>query len=223
MCDRIQEINDEFAAFKIWQPVDSPSICACSEQFREIILELRSISQTRRITSDLTGIFSDRVYLADRRLSTLARNSMQSPEMHSPDCAALGPSCFIAALIYLYSSLRDFPIAVPIFDKFLERLMPLLLANDDLMGSWNGKHQLLLWVLATSASAAYLRQWRFELVVHLANVCAKNKVDSFEKFVEQLKAVVWRDAEKDSKLMALWSEVELVRILETMPLEQVQL
>lgn len=220
MCDRIEEINDEFAAFKLWQPNDSPNICACSEQFREIILELRSISETRRITSDVTGIFSDRIYLADRKLNTLARNSMQSPETHSPDCAALGPSCFIAALIFLYSSLRDFPIAVPIFEKFLERLMPLLLANDDLVSSWNGKHQLLMWVLTTSASAAYMRQWRFELVVNLANVCVKNSIDSFGKFVEQLKAVVWRDAERDLNLLRLWSEIESVMAFEKMSLEQ---
>jgi hypothetical protein len=170
----------------------------------------------RRITYDLTGDLSDRIYLADRRLYMLMKDAVQNPERHSVDCAALGPSCFIAGSIYLYSSLRDFPLSVPIIDRFLERLAPMLLQNEDLLESWNKRWQLLLWVLTIAGNAAFQRQWRFELIVRLAKVCRRYLVTNFEAFVEQITGVVWRDADTDINLKTLWSEIECVMAFEAL-------
>lgn len=213
-CARIDEINKKFALYQFSRPVNSPVVCACSEQLKEIILDLRNLSESRQLASNLTGELSDRIYLADRRLYTLCKNVIESPDQHSPDCVSLGPACFIAGSIYLYRSLRDFPIAVPIFEKFVERLAPFI-QDDDLALRWSGKHQLLMWVLTTAAIASTNRRWRFEIVVRVASVCLQNFVGSFESFLDQLKAVVWRDAERDPNLVTLWSEIECVVAFET--------
>ncbi|PVH83944.1 hypothetical protein DL98DRAFT_652034 [Cadophora sp. DSE1049] len=184
--------------------------CTCSTQFSSVLSSLRRISSQSHLEADITGTLSDSIYLAERHLFYLLKHARDFPTLHSPTCSSLGSACFIAAQMYLYHTLRDYPFEVPVFQTFLQRLNTQLW--DQLTGEvnlmWEGKEQMLLWVLSLGALASSgdgMMRGRYVREIH--GVCNVLGVVSLEGFVALLNGVVWRDAERDLNLVALWNEV----------------
>ncbi|KAL5327563.1 hypothetical protein ACEPPN_005263 [Leptodophora sp. 'Broadleaf-Isolate-01'] len=188
----------------------SDGTCSCSTQFSTILSSLRSISTQSNLEGDLTGTLSDSIYLAERHLLYLLRNNNEFPTFHSPTCSSLGAACFIAAQIYLYYTLRSFPFEVPVIQMFLQRLNDRLW--DPMSGKvnamWEGKEQMLIWVLSLGALASVGNEvTRKMFVTEMKRACDTLGVFGLEDFVAQLKGVVWRYPERDLNLVALWNEV----------------
>lgn len=197
--------------------------CTCSDDYRRVLELLRSVSNLANIKTDVTGCLSDNIYIAERHLFFLLENARKFPTIHSPICTSIGSSCFIAAQIYLYRTLRDFPHHTPIFGMFIERLNAKFWKTD-LRQLWEGKEQMLLWVLAVGALAAFGKgpsQYRY--VAELNSVCAFLGIMSLQGFVAEVKNVVWRDAEKDAELEMLWDEMQRASSLEVMASEMLEL
>ena len=109
---------------------------------------------------------------------------------------------------------------------FLQRLNASLW--DHVTGSadvmWEGKEQMLLWVLSLGALATggdSMMRNRYVQEIH--RVCDVLGVFGFEGFVKMLNGVVWRDAERDLNLVALWNEVHSGMSFENLSFEELSL
>lgn len=86
--------------------------------------------------------------------------------------------------------------------------------------AWEGRYQMLLWVLAVSVRVAGAGESRVllraRLVRLLAVVCRLAWVGSLKEFVEQLRGVVWPEqkacSDKEMGLDRVWSEVQLINL-----------
>ncbi|KAH7379836.1 hypothetical protein BKA64DRAFT_749989 [Cadophora sp. MPI-SDFR-AT-0126] len=200
--------------------------CTCSTQFSTILSSLRSISSQSHLEADITGTLSDNIYLAERHLLYLLKHARDFPSMHSRTCSSLGAACFIAAQMYLYHTLRDYPFEVPVFQMFLQRLNIQLWdqTTGEVNSMWEGKEQMLLWVLSLGAlanrgdgmmKARYVRE--------IQRICHTLGVVRLESLVALLSGVVWRDAERDLNLVALWNEVHSGMSFENLGFEELHL
>lgn len=78
---------------------------------------------------------------------------------------------------------------------------------------WEGKYELLIWVL-TIASLVARGDQKSKYVDHLAEVCHMVGIDSLDDLSAVLEVVAWRDARRDLSLVSLWNEVHRTMILE---------
>jgi len=214
----LQSLSDE--------PQAADPTCTCSTQFSSVLSSLHSISSRSHLEADITGDLSDSIYLAERHLFYLIRNARDFPVLHSPNCSSLGAACFISAQMYLYHTLRDYPFEVPVFQMFLQRLNSNLwdhvTRSVDVI--WEGNEQMLLWVLSLGALASRgdgMMRNRYVREIH--RICDVLGVFSLEGFVTMLNGVVWRDAERDLNLVALWNEVHSGMSFENLSFEELNL
>ncbi|KAK0113474.1 hypothetical protein ONS96_014338 [Cadophora gregata f. sp. sojae] len=227
----------EFTSFTACKPIQfdqnaadqtqlSEPACTCSAQFSSVLGSLRSISSQSHLESDITGTLSDSIYLVERHLFYLLKHTRDFPGLHSPTCSSLGQTCFVAAQMYLYHTLRDYPFEVPVFQMFLQRLNAQLWdpITFDVNLMWEGKEQMLLWVLSLGALASRgIEMMRARYVREMERVCNTLGAVDLEGFIALLNGVVWRDAGRDLNLVALWNEVHSGMNFENFGFEDLQL
>jgi hypothetical protein len=195
---------------------NQPQSCSCDKHLTEIIIDLRAISDQPPINA-LDGLITDHLYLVERRLVMLLSRSSPNTNRHSAECQAINGPCFLAALTYLYISLRDFPIQAPLFSAFTTRLDDALLdstENGGLKWMWSeSSYPMLVWVLAVGALVANGRAKRGRFVRELERVAWVLGVGEFEQFVAALGKIVWSGRSEDGgvALLGLWGEVLEIR------------
>ena len=153
----------------------------------------------------LDGLISDALYVLERRLVVLLA---YTPSIyHTPLCTSTHKPFFLAALTYIYTSLRDFPVQSPLYDTFITRLSDSLSASE-----WEGGDGLLLWVLGIGALAAAGREARGGFVRELSVLVRRLEIESLEEFRRGMATVVGMEMERrayqaveDEK--RLWEEV----------------
>ncbi|CZR56053.1 uncharacterized protein PAC_05941 [Phialocephala subalpina] len=189
-----------------------PPECTCSSQFSSLLHGLQLMSNTKSINTNLEGCFSDQIYLMERQLLYLFKGVQEFFHLHSPNCRATVVPCIIAAQVYLYMMLRDFPSDVPIFTTFIGRLESTFIL-EDVVEIWEGKHELLIWVL-TLTSLVARGDRKLEYVENLADVCQIVGIESLQDLTDTLEVVAWRDARQDLSLVSLWNEVHCTMVLD---------
>lgn len=188
--------------------------CSCDKHLTSIINDLRTISNQPPINA-IDGPITDHLYLVERHLVTLLSPSAQNANRHSPACKTVNYPCFLAALSYIYISLRDFPLQAPLFTAFVTRLDGALFGGEsDLWSRWSeNSYPMLLWVLAVGALAANGRAEKGRFVRELEKASWVLGIEEFDHFVGTLLNIVWnvRSENGEAVLMRLWDEVLEIR------------
>jgi hypothetical protein len=177
--------------------------CSCERHLTQIIVDLRKLSDRPPINA-LDGSITDHLYLVERRLVLL----LNSPNMsdHFPSCCSLIRPSFIAAVMYIYCCLRDFPLPAPLFDAFVARLSGALFDGYPGQAWERSSYSMLHWVLAVGAMAASGRAARCRFVAELERISDALGVRTFVGFVGALRRIVWSERSTDT-LKSVWGEV----------------
>jgi hypothetical protein len=184
----------------------SPAPCSCDRYLTEIIIDLRKLSDKPPMNA-LDGSITDQLYLVERRLVT--RLNPSNKAHHSPSCQSLIRPPFIAAVIYIYSCLRDFPLQAPLFDAFVARLSGALF--EDPAQAWERSgYSMLHWVLAMGSMAASGRADRCRFIAELEGISGALDVRTFENFENTLRRIVWNGRSADA-LKSVWGDILEVR------------
>lgn len=181
----------------------------CNLRLTEILVNLQTLSDNRPINA-LDGFISDDLYLVERRLVVLITSF--NDRDHRQCCHSTNKANFLAALIYLYTCLRDFPVQAPLFDFFVASLEKALFSPSYNENWKEDSYSILLWVLATGALAAEGRLARSRFVKGLSSVFKKMGIVSCQEFVDTVRSIVCtkrKELQRQVALRALWCECEV--------------
>lgn len=186
-----------------------PSVfCDCDPQLTEIMVDLQSLSDNPPINA-LDGLISDKLYLVERRLVMLIVSFDDG--IHTSYCRSDSKACFLAALIYLYTCLRDYPTQAPLFDSFTTTLAEALFSPSYSQDWAESRYSMLLWVLTTGALTAEGRPERTKFARELARLMTKKGIASFYEFVASAREILWierRDERREAAWRSLWWECQ---------------
>lgn len=194
----------------LWSSSTSSQICDCDGQLQDIIVDLRILSANPPINA-LDGLISDKLYLVERRLVVLINSFNDSS--HKPHCHSVSKAAFLAALIYLYTYLRDYPVQAPLFNSFIQSLGAALFSSSSSydQGWQESNPSLLLWILTTVALAAAGRPERLQFVRELARMVTRMRITTFQEFVAAARQMVWidrKDPKRDAAWRLLWRDID---------------
>jgi len=184
------------------------AFCNCETQLTDIIADLQTLSDNPPINA-LDGLISDNLYLVERRLVVLITSFSESN--HKSYCHSVSKACFLAALIYLYSCLRDYPVQAPLFDSFVTSLREALFSSGYEQDWQPNNYSLLVWILTAGALNAVGRPERSRFVHELADIVKKMGITRFQEFADTARRIVWIDREdvrREAAWRSLWWEIE---------------
>lgn len=191
----------------------SNSSCTCSKRLQEITNSLRQVSRTIATHFQPKHFISDSIYITEREVvSLLAPRAFSHRCSYSP----INEPCLLAAFIFIYVFLRDFPLSSPLFQSITERLAASLFESDTTINMWEeDMYPMLLWVLVIGVIVSEGRCERDRFVKELGGVCAVLGVSILAEFEDVLKRIAWLDvqsATRSSRLLSIiWDNVQVVQ------------